>query len=242
MKPTRLLLAGALALAGCKPGPARLVEQAIQARGGVERLHAVQSLRLIGTMAFGPVTASLHVEFKRPGKMRMELGLPEGTLLRLFDGTAGWTSKVAGVSPVLQPMSAAELASARREADLDGPLVDSQRKGIRVALAGRGEMSTRPTEALDVVFPDGTVRRYQLDAATHEPLGWQETRDVDGRQLVEETRFTASRWVEGVLFPVGIDTTVQGATSGRHIAITSIEVNPLLDDARFRPPPATPTR
>jgi hypothetical protein len=168
----------------------------------------------------------------------MELGLPEGTLLRLFDGTSGWTSKVASVAPVLQPMSAAELASARREADLDGPLVDAPQKGITVALAGRGEVDGRPTEALDVFFPDGTVQRYQLDAATHEPLGWQETREVDGHRLVEETRFTANRRVEGVLFPVGIDTSVQGGASGRHITITSIEVNPLLEEARFRPPAA----
>ncbi len=240
MKRSRLLLSGALALLGCKPGPAKLVEQAVQARGGVERLHAVQSLRLSGNVAFGPVTGSLRVEFKRPDRLRMELGLPEGTLLRLFDGTRGWTSTVASVSPVLQPMSAAELAGVRREADLDGPLVDAREKGVTFALAGRGEVDGRATEALDVFFPDGTVQRYQLDAATHEPLGWSETRTVDGKQRVEETRFTASRRVQGVLFPVGIDTTVQGGASGRHIAIHSIEVNPLLDDARFRPPAAGP--
>ena len=160
------------------------MEEAVQARGGVERLHAVQSLRLNGTVAFGPVTGLAAVEFKRPGRMRMELGLPEGTLLRLFDGTSGWTSKVASVAPVLQPMSAAELASARREADLDGPLVDAPQKGITVALAGRGEVDGRPTEALDVFFPDGAVQRYQLDAATHEPLGSQEHGRWTARRLI----------------------------------------------------------
>lgn len=212
----------------------------MQARGGTQKLHAVESLRLAGTVDFGPVTGALRLEFKRPGRMRMEVGLPEGTLLRLTDGTDGWTSRMASPVPVLQPMSAAELAGALREADFDGPLLDGPHKGITYALAGRSEVYGRPSEALDVFFPDGTVQRYQLDAATHEPLGWQETRRIDGKESVEETRVAATRWVEGVLFPVGLDSSVKGSTARRHIQIHTVEVNPLLDDARFRPPVPLP--
>ncbi len=225
-----------VALAGCKPHNPQLVEEAIAARGGAQALHAIDSLRLTGKAAFGPVAGVLRVEFKRPNRMRIELALPRCTLLRLFDGTRGWTSKVASPTPVLEPMSAAELARARREADMDGPLLDASAKGIHFALAGKSEMQGRPTDALDVFFPDGTVLRYQLDAATHEPLGWAETRRADGKRAVEETRFRASRRQEGVLFPVAVETGVQGGATTSRLTIDSIELNPPLDDARFRPP------
>ncbi|MGO9830633.1 MAG: hypothetical protein ACLPJH_10870 [Myxococcaceae bacterium] len=212
------------------------MEQAIAARGGAEALHAITSLRLSGKASFGPVAGVLHVEFKRPNRMRMELVLPQGTLLRLFDGTTGWTSKVASATPALEPMSATEVARARREADMDGPLLDASAKGIHFALAGRGEVQGRPTEALDVFFPDGTVLRYQLDAATHEPLGWAETRRADGKHPLEETRFRSNRRVQGVLFPVAVETGVHGGPTTSHLSIDTIELNPPLDDARFRPP------
>jgi len=211
------------------------VTKAVQARGGPQKLHAVQSLRLGGRVSLGPKAGGLLVEFKRPNRMRMEVHLPEGTLLRLFDGSKGWTSQVASATPLLAPMSPAELARTRREADLDGPLLDSAAKGIRFALAGQGEVSGRATDLLDVYFPDGTVQRYQLDATTHEPLGWDETQHQDGKVRVEETRFRVNRRVEGILFPILIESGVHAGTLSSRINIDSIELNPSLDDARFRP-------
>ncbi len=183
----------------------------------------------------GTAVGSLRVEWKRPGRMRMEVGLAEGTVLRLVDGASGWTSKNAALVP-LQPMSEAELGRARREADMDGPLVDSAAKGIRFALADSpGTVLGKPADALDVYFPDGTVQRYYLDAATHAPLGWDETRRVDGKPWVEETRFYRSQRVEGVLFPVALSSAVRGAKSAIHITIDTVEVNPLIPDVLFRP-------
>ena len=225
----------AVALAGCQQRPTRLVEESIAARGGEARLRAIQSLRLAGKVAFGARTGTLRVEFKRPNRMRMEVALPEGTLLRLYDGSQGWTSNAAGVFPVLQPMSEGELSRARREADMDGPLLDSAAKGIRVALAGTATALGKPADALDVTFPDGTVQRYYLDASTHQPLGWDERRAVDGKPVVEETRFRTSRRVEGVLFPEAIDSAVEGSGQTNHITLESIELNPPLPDGRFHP-------
>ena len=185
----------------------------------------------------GTAVGPLRVEWKRPGRMRMEVGLPEGTVLRLVDGASGWTSKNAGLAP-LQPMSEAELARARREADMDGPLVDSAAKGIRFALAdAAGAVLGKPADALDVFFPDGTVQRYYLDAATHEPLGWDETRRVDGQPWAEETRFYRSQRVDGVLFPVALSSAVRGQKGAIHISIDTVELNPGLPDVLFRPSP-----
>jgi outer membrane lipoprotein-sorting protein len=220
-------------LLGCKPSPTQLVQQAIEARGGLERLHAIQSERLSGKIFFGSQVGTLRVEFKRPDRMRMEIGLPGKTLVRLLDGDSGWTLDTSGTHSEFKPMSADELEQARREADIDGPLVDSKAKGIRIAVAGQSQVQGRATDELEITFQDGTLQRYQLDAATHEPVGWAE-RDVKHRA----TTFVAAQRVDGVLFPTSIETAATGGHPAQRILIERIELNPPLDDTRFRPPTA----
>ncbi len=226
-----------VSLAGCRPSPAALLNQAATARGGLEQLHAIHSQRLSGTVSFGPVVATLRVEFKRPNHMRMEVGLPTGTALRLFDGTSGWSSNPLAGHPKLEPMSAAELSEVRREADMDGPLVDAGAKGIHVQLAGKGMVEGRPTEGLELRFPDGAVQRYQLDATSHEPVAWEETKLVDGKERHLASTVRATRRVGGVLFPTRIESGPAGGAPSQSIAVESIELNPPLDEARFRSPP-----
>lgn len=226
-----------VSLAGCRPSPAPLLNQAVAARGGLEQLHAIHSQRLSGKISFGPVVATLRIEFKRPNHMRMEIGLPAGTAVRLFDGTSGWSSNPLAGRPKLEPISAAELSQVRREADMDGPLVDSEAKGIHVELAGKGTVEGRATEGLELRFPDGAMQRYQLDATSHEPVAWEETKLVEGKERHLASTVRATRRVEGILFPTRIESGPPGGAPSQSIAIESIELNPPLDDARFRPPP-----
>jgi outer membrane lipoprotein-sorting protein len=223
-------------LLGCKPSPTHLVQQAIEARGGLERLRAIQSERLSGKISFGSQVGTLRVEFKRPDRMRMEIGLPSGAVVRFLDGASGWTSDTSRSPSQFRPMSAAELEKARREADMDGPLVDSKAKGIRIALAGQGQVQGRATDELEIAFKDGTVERYQLDAVTHEPVGWAERDGTNDKETRRVSTFHATQRVDGVLFPTSIETAATPGRPAQRILIERIELNPPLDDARFRPP------
>jgi outer membrane lipoprotein-sorting protein len=233
---TSLGVALLLSSGGCKPSPDGLIEQALDARGGLERLRGIQTERLTGKIAFGTVPGTLRIEFKRPDRMRMEIGLPGGTFLRLVDGNAGWVSDTSAGHSQLRPMSPEEVAIARREADMDGPLVDSKAKGIRIERVGPGQLQGRATEDLDIIFKDGTIQRYQLDAASHEPVGWSETEVVEGKPTRVGSAFHATKRVEGVLFPTIIESSAASGRPAQHISIEHIELNVLMDDARFRPP------
>ncbi len=234
---SRLATAAVLvSLAGCKPSATGLVNQAVAARGGLEHLRAIHSQRLSGKISFGSVGGTLRIEFKRPNQMRMEIALPGGTAVRLFDGTSGWSSNPLGGHPELEPLSAVELSQVRREADMDGPLVDSEAKGIHLELAGKGMVEGRATDQLDIFFPDGVAQRYQLDAASHEPVRWEERKVVDGTERRFASTVHATRRVLGVLFPTAIESGAAGSAPSQRITIEHIELNLPLDDARFRPP------
>lgn len=237
-KVSRLALVGFLLVAACRPTSTGLVNQAVAARGGLERLKAIHSARLSGRISFGSVEGSLAVDFKRPDQMRIQIVLPTRTVVRLLDGSSGWVSSGASGRRQFERMSTVELSRARREADLDGPLVDALAKGVRIEVAGKGAVEGRATDQLDIVFPDGTVQRYELDAASHEPVRWAETEPVDGKPREVATTVRATRRVDGVLFPTTIETGPPGGTPSQRIIIEHIELNPALDDAWFRPPAA----
>jgi hypothetical protein len=233
---TGLGLAVALAcVIGCKPSAAGLVEQALIARGGLARLQAVNALRLTGKISAGSVSGTFRIEFKRPNRMRMEIGLPSGTLVRVFDGTSGWTRSGAPGNAAFDPMSAEQLAQVRREADMDGPLLDSKAKGIRIALGGKGSLAGHATDVLDITYSDGTGQRYQLDAVSHEPAGWEDSEAMDGKKGPVLSTVRAARREQGLLFPTFIESGPPGKPATRRISIERIELNPALDDARFRP-------
>ena len=222
-------------LLGCKPSPTPLVGQAIEARGGLERLRAVQTETLSGKISFGSQAGTLRVEFKRPQRMRMEIVLPNRRVVRLFDGSSGWTSDTPGELPEYRAMSPLELEKARREADMDGPLVDSEAKGIHLSFAGQRTVQGRAISELDVTFKDGTVERYQLDSVTHEPVGWSEREFIDGQAVDRYSSFREARRVDGVLFPTSIETAAAGSRPVQRILIEHIELNTPIDDTRFWP-------
>jgi hypothetical protein len=116
--------------------------------------------------------------------------------------------------------------------------VDSLAKGIRIAGAGKGAVDGRATDELDIVFRDGTVQRYHLDAVSHEPVRWEETVLVDGKPRAVEATVRATRRVDGVLFPTTIESGTPGGPPNQRITIEDIELNLALDDALFRPPAA----
>src|SRR5882762_10395113 len=76
-----------LPLAAAAQTADEIVKKALDARGGVDKLKAVQSERITGRISFArDVEGAFVVELKRPMKMYVEL-LREGQkIIRVYDG------------------------------------------------------------------------------------------------------------------------------------------------------------
>ena len=72
-----------------------IIAKNIEARGGLEKLKAVKTMRVSGRISVGQgLEAPVTMEFKRPRKMRMEFTLQGLTGVQAYDGKKGW-----GISP-----------------------------------------------------------------------------------------------------------------------------------------------
>jgi hypothetical protein len=156
--------------------------------------------------------------------------------VRAFDGHTAWM-----ILPLpgerARPMPPDEASDARAQADVDfSPLVDAAAKGFTVELAGREPLPGGDTWKLLVRGKDGPPRTMYLDAKTHLVVRTDDERTLDGGAVEFVTEVGDYRSVGGLVFPHRIDLGPKGSPDRQRLTIRTIEINPVLDDARFAMP------
>jgi hypothetical protein len=215
-----------------------LVAKNIQAKGGAESLHALQSLRLTGKMVVNEGQIELsYVEIKaRPNKIRTDAMLQGMTAVNAYDGKDGW--KVAPFQGRKDPekMSADDVKPLMEDADIDGPLVDWKSKGSTVEYLGTEDVDGTAAHKLKVVRKNGDVSFIYLDPDHFLEIRILTQRTQHGAQIEEETELGDYEKVNGVFVPFAIDSGRKGDPDKQKIIIDKAEANMPVDDAMFRFP------
>ncbi len=235
-----LLLAAVLAAPTAAQTVDEVIAKSLEARGGLDKLKAIQAIRMTGKMSMGPMELPMVIEMKRPASFRADITV-QGTLaVQAYDGTTAW-----GISPMGTGQAEALPAEAAREmadqADMDGPLVDYKAKGHQVELLGKEKVEGSDAYKLKVTKKDGDVEYYFLDAESYLPVRVEAKRTVRGTEIEGESTIGDYKEAGGFLWPYSIQNAAKGRPEKHNLTVEKIEVNPALDDARFRMPAAKPT-
>jgi hypothetical protein len=205
------------------------------ARGGLEKIKSVQTVRLTGRMILGPgQEAPFVMELKRPRKMRTDVTLEDTTVSQAFDGTKGW-GLFPGRGPEEMPAQLAKEAEA--QSDMDGPLVDYKAKGHTVELLGREPFEGGEAHKLKVTLASGDVRTLWLDARTLLESGADARRSAPEGEQVFQTRLSDYRAVDGLMVAHRFAAHVRGGPEEQGLVVEKVELNAPIDDARFAMPP-----
>jgi len=215
-----------------------IVNKALAARGGVERIKAVKSERVTGRISFtGGMEGTFALELKRPRKMRLEIDLGGQKAIRVYDGkSAGWMINPFAENKDVQPMSEEELKGISEESDFDGPLVDYKAKGSQVELIGKEQFDDKPVYRLQLTNKNGDVRFYVFDASTFILLKWEGIRKIEDKEFPWESIFSDYREVQGLKYPFQIDQGSPGTEIKQNLVTDKIEIDPQINDARFNKP------
>jgi len=222
-----------------------IVKRHVDARGGYEKMKAINTIRYTRTVATPFTSVQLIVLKKRPNLIRWEQ-TPKGqtvAIARAINPTGAWDTAAGGkVVPRPEPM-----ATEGREidGDFDGLLVDWKDKGHVVTLDGTEPAAAGGAYKLTVTTKSGTVRYVYLDPTTY--LEVRQTGRVSlgpdpktNEMRFNEVSFTFSDWkdVQGVKFPFAIDEerTGGGITQSFATFTDKIELNVPIDDALFAAP------
>jgi len=232
-----LPLLAALLSACSSPSPVdEVVASNLTARGGKARIQALRSIRETGTAtASDGRVARVVREIKRPGLFRLQFSYQGTTSVFAYDGKAGW--QVAPLQGQFEPQAMppdAEPGVDQR--DIEGPLVDWREKGNIVELVGREKLPGGEAFKLKVTLKGGALRYDYVDVASHQIVRSDVPRMVRGRAVQLENTFSDFRNEGGLVFPHLIETHVKDRPQILRIAVEKIEINPDLNDARFRFP------
>jgi outer membrane lipoprotein-sorting protein len=229
-----------LPLTAAAQTPDSIVEKALAARGGLDKIRAVQAERVSGHISFGAdAEGPFVVELKRPRKMRMEFTVQGGTMVRVYDGkSAGWTVNPFTGKNNPEPMPEEELKNISEESDFDGPLVDYKAKGNQIELVGKDKVEGKEAYRLKLTTKNGDVRFYLFDSETFLLLKWEGKRKIKDQQSPVESYFRDYHDVGGLQFAFEIDSGASAEEINQKILIDKIELNPEISESRFIKPPA----
>jgi hypothetical protein len=175
-----------------------------------------------------------RLEMKRPLKTRLEIDVNGKTAVQIYDGVHGFKIRPYLGRDAAEPYTASELKLAAAEQELDGPLVDYQRKGTQVVLEGIDKVEGSDAYKLKLTFKNGTARHLWVDATSFLDVKMDGTRHLDGKTHVVETYLRNYKTVNGLMFPMVTETVIQGVPGSSKITVASVSVNPSLDDSRFK--------
>ena len=229
----------------CLAGPAaaqtadEIIAKYVQAVGGLDKIHAVQTLRRTGKyLGGGGFEAAVKQENKRTNQVREEFLLQDLVGINAYDGKVGWKVEPWDGKKDPEALGEEEMKSILEDADFDGPLIDYKKKGYKVELAGSDEIEGTDVYRLQVTYPNGTVQDYSIDKDTYVPIKIDTRRMVRGAERAYETTVGDYKQVAGWYLPFSIETNVKGSSDKTQVVFDKIEANVPLDDSRFHRPGA----
>lgn len=229
------------ASAAALPSVDEVIARHVAARGGADKLKSVHTIRMTGRMTMGPgIEVPVSVEVKRPRAMRMEMTFQGQTAIQAYDGTSGWMIMPFTGRTDPQPMSPDDVKDAEEMADIDGALVDYKTKGHTVELVGVEKVEGTDAYKLKVNLKNGDQRYVFLDTEEFMEIRNEGKRKIRGSDVEVEAMFGEFKDVGGIIFPHSIEQAAKGSPQKQKITIDKIEINPSVEDSRFKMPAAAP--
>lgn len=219
-----------------------IIAKNIEARGGMERFRALQTLRETGKFSQGSFQAQFVQESKRQNRIREEFIIQGMTDVTAYDGKIGWHVSPFSGRKDPELLSADDLKGLVEDADIEGQLVDYKQKGYQAELVGHDPVEGTDCYKIKLTLKNGDIRYYYLDADSFLELKIETQRLIRGAVQYRDTLFGDYDKVSGIYFPFALDTGEKGDPNRVKLTVEKIEVNIPLDDSLFSLPASSAPR
>jgi len=214
-----------------------LVSKNIQAKGGIDKIKAVNTVAMNGKIYVQGITAEISQEQKRPNMLRQNFTVQGMTQVQAYDGTTAWQIQPFNGRKDPELMGEDEARGLIEQADIDGPLVDYASKGNKVEYLGHDTVDGDDAYKLKVTLKNGDIIYYYLDPDTYLEVKTEKQEFIRGNVRETEQELGSYKQVAGVYYPYSLEGGTKG-NPGDHVRITmdKIEVNVPIDDSLFKMP------
>jgi len=237
----KLLGVVALSVLVAVPAAAQSVDDILakntDAKGGIAKLRAVNTMRATGRITIGPgMEAPIVLEQKRPRSLRIEVTVQGLTIVQAYDGTVGWMLNPMSGRKDPEPMPSEMMKDIAEQADIDGPLIDYKEKGSKAELLGKEKAEGADCYKVKLTLKSGDTRTFYIDAENYLEVKVEARTTVRGTETEGDSILGDWKEVAGMMMPFSLDAGQKGAPARQKITLDKIEVNPSIDEARFKMP------
>ena len=217
-----------------------LVARNLEARGGIDKIKAIRTLRMSGKAQSGPMTFLVTLIGMAPNLRRQEATIQGMSQIEVYDGGIGW--KISPFEGRKDPelMGEDELRGFVEEADFYGPLVDYQTKDNRIEYLGKDTVDGDDAYRLKVTLANGDICYYYLDPDSYLEIRVERMHFIRGSVRESFSNYGSYKKVNGVYFPFSIDSgNPRNPEVSAKISIDKIEANVPVTPQDFKMPAVT---
>lgn len=220
-----------------------LLEQALAAHGGLERLRGILDSSLEGDMTVftggRELTGQIRQVRKEPFKMEFGTVFLAFASRQVLDGDRAWAEAETETLQVTEQDSAG-VASLRSGfgSDLPHLLLDAARPGLQVAYRGREGVAGHQADVIEWTLDRGVRRRFYLDLADHRVLAMEQTESPD---FMTRRIYGDYRPVQGIIYPFLEERFLNGERAMK-LMLHTVAINAGVNDSAFKPRTPTPKR
>src|SRR5881398_755399 len=215
-----------------------LVGKNIEAKGGMEKIKALKTVRVTGKLdAGGGFTGTVTQENKRPNLLRETSTLQGMTQVQAYDGSSGWEIRPFGGRKDPELMGEDDLRDLLIDADFDGPLVDYNEKGNKVEYLGHDIVDGDDALRLKVTLKNGDIVYYYLDPDTFLEIRTERQEFIRGSVRENVADLGSYKKVGGVMYPFSVASGPKNdPSSWQSVTIEKMEVNVPVSGSEFAVP------
>jgi hypothetical protein len=213
-----------------------IIAKNIQARGGLEKIKAVKTMRITGKIDQGGFRAGFVQENLRPNKVREEFLIQGMAQIQAFDGKMAWqVSPFAGRKDA-DLISDDDRKSLVEDADIDGQLVDYKNKDHRAELIGHDPVEGTDCYKIKLTLSNGDVRYFYIDTDSYMELKVENERTIRGAVQYSEMYYGDYEQVDGVYYPFAYEAGEKGSSFRMRFTVDKIDINVPVGEDKFMMP------
>lgn len=238
-----LAVAGLLAAVSAQAITAdELIAKNAAARGGLDKIQAINTLKLEGNLRFngdfGSVDLSLVQYQKAPDSVRNEATVQGLTQVQAWDGKQAWQISPFQGRKDPERMSADDAKSLADDAPIGGSLIDYKAKGSQVEYQGTEDVDGTQAYKLKVTLNNGDIKYVYLDPDAYLEIRTIAQITVRGSETETIADYGDYEQVAGVYFPFSITSHSKDGGGTTTISIDKGEANIAIADSLFAFPAA----
>lgn len=209
--------------------------------GGLENLKKVEGIKMVAKMNQQGMEIPLEIVQLKDGKQMTVINFQGKEIKQgVFDGETLWSTNFMTMKA--EKSDAEATANMKLEInDFLDPFIDYKEKGYAVDLLGNETVDGAETFKIKLtkepVTIDGkkeeSISFYFFDTEDFVPIAVQsEMKSGQAKGMISEVTFSDYQEVDGIYFPFSMTQGVKGQP-GSPLTITSIELNPKIDNNTF---------